>query len=86
MPMAILQGLLGHPFICPDMIGGGEWTYRDLNIPVDKELFVRMAQCSALFPMMQFSQAPWEALDKEHLELVKDAHDLHIKFKDIFLN
>ena len=86
MPMAILQGLLGHPFICPDMIGGGEWTYRDLNIPVDKELFVRMAQCSALFPMMQFSWAPWEALDKEHLELVREAHDLHIKFKDIFLS
>jgi alpha-glucosidase (family GH31 glycosyl hydrolase) len=46
------------------------------------ELFVRMAECSALFPMMQFSWAPWDALDKPHLGCVKRAHDLHIEFSD----
>lgn len=85
IPNAIAQGLLGHPFICPDMVGGGEWTYREFNIPTDQELFVRMAQCSALFPMMQFSWAPWEALDEYHLSLVKSAHDLHVKFSDKIL-
>ena len=26
IPCSILQGLLGYPFICPDMIGGGLWN------------------------------------------------------------
>lgn len=77
IPNAIVQGLLGHPFICPDMVGGGEWLDRALGTMVDDELFVRMAQCSALFPMMQFSWAPWESVDEEHMALIKAAHDLH---------
>lgn len=85
IPNAILQGLLGHPFLCPDMIGGGSWTHRDLNLPIDEELFVRMAQCSALFPMMQFSWAPWEAVSKENLAHIRAAHDLHISFADTML-
>ncbi len=80
VPNALAAGILGYPFICPDMIGGGEWKIRELNLPVDQELFVRMAQCSALFPMMQFSWAPWEAVDDYHLKLIKKAHDLHIEF------
>ena len=85
VPGAILQGLLGHPFICPDMIGGGQWEDRALGKPIDQELFVRMAQCSALFPMMRFSRAPWEVLDNEHLTLVKKAHDLHCEFSGVIL-
>ena len=80
IPNAIQQGLLGHPFLCPDMIGGGSWTHRELNRPIDEELFVRMAQCSALFPMMQFSWAPWEAVSRENLVHIRAAHDLHIAF------
>ncbi len=80
IPNAILAGLLGHPFICPDMIGGGSWVHRDLKRPIDSELFVRMAQCSALFPMMQFSWAPWEAVDAESLALIKSAEELHVAF------
>ncbi len=83
IPNAIQQGLLGHPFICPDMIGGGQWAERDKAI--DQELFVRMAQCSALFPMMQFSRAPWEAVNGEYFIHVKAAHDLHNAFADTML-
>ncbi len=86
IPNAILQGLLGHPFICPDMIGGGEWTIKESKQRVDQELFVRMAQCSALFPMMQFSWAPWEAVDEEHSLLIKRAHDLHLQFSKRILD
>ena len=86
IPNAIIQGLIGHPFICPDMVGGGEWSYRANNIPVDQELFVRMAQCSALFPMMQFSWAPWEAVDEEHLSSIRAAHDLHNEFSEKILS
>lgn len=86
VPNAIVQGLLGYPFVCPDMVGGGEWLAKARKMPVDMELFVRMAECSALFPMMQFSWAPWDALDKSHLGYVKQAHDLHIEFSDKILS
>ncbi|MBR6007979.1 MAG: glycoside hydrolase [Clostridia bacterium] len=80
IPSAINAGLMGYPFICPDMIGGGEWTYRFMpDFSVDEELFVRMAQCSALFPMMQFSWAPWKALSPENLRRCADAAKLHEK-------
>lgn len=85
IPNAILQGLLGHPFTCPDMIGGGSWIVRDLHMEIDEELFVRMAQCSALFPMMQFSWAPWESLSPENLALVKAAEELHVQMAPTML-
>ena len=85
IPNAVAAGLLGHPFICPDMVGGGEWLDRAMGVPVDQELFVRMAQCSALFPMMQFSWAPWEAVDAEHLRRIRRAHDLHNAFGERIL-
>jgi alpha-glucosidase (family GH31 glycosyl hydrolase) len=65
--------MIGHSFNCPDMIGGGELgSFRD-GKPLDQELFVRFAQCSALFPMMQFSLAPWRVLDDRHLSAVRAA-------------
>ena len=83
IPCAVVCGLIGHPFICPDMVGGGEWTNRYTpGFETDEELFVRMAQVSALFPMMQFSWAPWEALSPENAALCLDAARLHLKFSD----
>ncbi|WP_343327843.1 glycoside hydrolase family 31 protein [Lentibacillus saliphilus] len=78
VPNGIAQGLMGYPFICPDMIGGGQ--YDDLVNPEfvwDQELFVRYAQCSALFPMMQFSTAPWRVLDQTHLNYCLEAVKIH---------
>ena len=79
IPATLVQGLIGTPFICPDMIGGGEWSYFKYiaKSVADQELFVRMAQCSALLPMMQFSLAPWQYLDEYHLKLCLDAAKLH---------
>ncbi len=78
IPCALTASLTGYPFLCPDMIGGGEWTWRyKPGFTVDEELFVRMAQVSALFPMMQFSWAPWKALSEENLHLCLDAARLH---------
>ncbi len=77
---ALTCGLIGHPFICPDMIGGGEWTFNYMpGFKIDEELFVRMAQASALFPMMQFSWAPWKALSAENMQLCVAAAKLHQK-------
>lgn len=78
IPCALTASLTGYPFLCPDMIGGGEWTYRyKPGFTVDEELFVRMAQVSALFPMMQFSWAPWKALSEENVRLCMEAARLH---------
>lgn len=80
IPNGLAQGLLGFAFNCPDMVGGGQ--YEDLVRPdfkVDQELFVRYAQCAALFPMMQFSTAPWRVLDQEYAALCIDAAQLHVQ-------
>ena len=86
VPASAITGLLGHPFICPDMIGGGEWIYNTMkDFKVDEELFVRMAEASALLPMMQFSWAPWRLLSKEALENVKRMAQLHCSMSDTIL-
>ena len=83
LPAALVQGLIGHPFICPDMVGGGEWSFNYVSdFKCDQELFVRMAQCSALFPMIQYSWAPWRMLDEKHRELCLEAAKLHKRFSD----
>ncbi|WP_127583326.1 glycoside hydrolase family 31 protein [Paenibacillus koleovorans] len=80
IPDALAQGLLGYSFVCPDMIGGGEYIqFTSVANNLDAELFVRYAQCSALFPMMQFSAAPWRVLDREHLGYCVEAANLHAK-------
>lgn len=80
IPDLTAAGLLGYAFVCPDMIGGGEFqSFLDLKA-VDQELVVRSAQIHALAPMMQFSVAPWRVLDAPHLEAVKKAVALRMQF------
>jgi len=80
LPNGLAQGLLGYAFGCPDMIGGGEnEDFEDPNLQLDAELFVRYAQCAALFPMMQFSLPPWEALDREHAGYCLEAARVHVE-------
>ncbi len=73
IPDMILEGLMGYPFSCPDMIGGGEFTSFLPGSTIDQDLIVRSAQCQALMPMMQFSVAPWRVLDETHLNAVLKA-------------
>ena len=87
IPQATTSGLLGHAYICPDMIGGGQFS-AFLNIDSDKfdqELIVRSTQIHALMPMMQFSVAPWRILDKEHLDIVLEAINMHQNLADYIL-
>lgn len=86
IPCALTAGLIGHPFLCPDMVGGGEWSYKfKPDFVLDPEVFVRSAQCSALFPMMQFSWAPWEAVGEEDAALCLEAAKLHNRMADDIL-
>ena len=85
IPDMILEGLMGYPFSCPDMIGGGEFTSFLPGKVIDQDLIVRSAQCQALMPMMQFSVAPWRVLDKKHLQAVRNAIQVRAKHKDYIL-
>ena len=79
VPDLIAAGLLGYAFVCPDMIGGGEFqSFLNLSA-IDQDLVVRSAQTHALAPMMQFSVAPWRVLDAAHLDAVKQAVALRMR-------
>ncbi len=86
LPNQIAQGLLGHAFVCPDMIGGGQYdSFLGDGFSVDPELVVRYAQAAALCPMMQFSVAPWRILDARHAALCREAALLHARFGEEIL-
>ena len=76
LPNVLIQGLSGYPYSCPDMIGGGEWTAFVYG-KHDEELFIRMAEASALFPMMQFSSLPWRHLSPKAVQVCKEMAELH---------
>jgi alpha-glucosidase (family GH31 glycosyl hydrolase) len=86
VPCEISQGIIGSPYSCPDMIGGGQYVnFLENADHLDQELFVRYAQCAALMPMMQFSAAPWRVLDEKHFELCKKAASLHMEYVPVIL-
>ena len=85
IPEMLAQGLMGYPFGCPDMIGGGEWTSFHSDSVIDEELIVRSTQVHALMPMMQFSVAPWRVLSPQNLALCQRFANLHQQFSERIL-
>lgn len=85
IPDMLAAGFVGCPFICPDMVGGGEWTAFLPGAPFDPELFIRSAQIQALCPMMQFSASPWRCLDAGNQEIVKNVVALRQCFAPKFV-
>lgn len=82
IPNSLIQGITGHPFSCPDMIGGGEYE-NFLNIKdgkLDQELFVRHSEIACLMPAMQFSAAPFRVLDKENFIKIKESISLRNQY------
>ena len=80
IPDIVAQGLMGYAYVCPDMIGGGQWMAFREGAVVDQELVVRSAQVHALMPMMQFSVAPWRVLNAENNAICLKMAQLHQKF------
>jgi len=72
VPNSLLQGITGHPFSSPDMIGGGQYLdFLDLeNSIFDEELFVRHSEVACLMPAMQFSAAPYRVLSGDRFKNV----------------
>jgi len=85
IPDMLGAGFVGCPFICPDMVGGGEWSAFIPGAPFSQELYVRSAQLQALCPMMQFSASPWRYLDAAHQKIVTDAVCLRQRFAPKFV-
>ena len=52
----------------------------------DEELFIRYAQVSSLFPMIQFSLAPWRCLSKENQKICLRTVEVHNKYLPEIIN
>ena len=86
MPNTFVCGMLGYPYCCPDMIGGGEYMqFNECADSLDAELFVRYAQASALMPMMQFSALPSCPKDETAVLYIRKAAKLHEKMSGYIL-
>ena len=74
VPNGLAQSMAGYAFTCPDMVGGGDiGSFTNPDFKPDQELFVRTMQASTLFPILQFSIAPWRVLDSEHWNYCQDS-------------
>lgn len=82
VPDAINASLLGYRFLCPDMVGGGDYLDFQRRRRFDEELVVRFAECSALFPMIQFSIDLKRILSKDNFDKVIKISRLHESFGD----
>ena len=85
VPGIVNQGLMGYPFSCPDMIGGGEYLSFQNLAAVDQELVVRASEIHALMPLLQFSVAPWRVLSPENLAICRRMAALHAEHGDEIL-
>lgn len=85
VPNSLLQGITGHPFCSPDMIGGGQYLNfvglddDALDNLLDRELFIRHSEIACLMPAMQFSANPARILSKA--EFGKVLHTINIRKK-----
>lgn len=82
IPDILLQSITGHPFGCPDMIGGGEYlNFQEMaKSNLDEELFVRHCEIACLMPAMQFSAAPFRVLSKESFECILKSIEVRKKY------
>lgn len=67
----IQAGLCGYPYVCADMVGGGQLSDFDDLDHMDKAFFIRSCQTAIFFPIMQFSYAIWN-INRELREVVQN--------------
>lgn len=86
IPGSLAQGITGHPFCSPDMIGGGEYlNFWSQASSLDEELFVRHSEIACLMPGMQFSAAPWRVLSEESFKAIQETLATRAKYEDYLL-
>ncbi|OQV14532.1 putative family 31 glucosidase KIAA1161 [Hypsibius exemplaris] len=99
IPTALVFGLLGYPFILPDMIGGNAYrnTSGDANAGVHLEgssfpsekLYLRWLAATIFMPSVQFSITPWHYPATNELDPTAVALKLLKKreaYTDLFVN
>jgi alpha-glucosidase (family GH31 glycosyl hydrolase) len=87
IPDILLQGLTGHPFGCPDMIGGGEYlNFQEASeTNLDQELFIRHCEIACLMPAIQFSAAPFRVLSEENFKIILRSLEFREKYIEIIM-
>lgn len=80
IPCALTFGILGYPFVLPDMIGGNAYE----NRTADKELFIRWMQVNTFLPSIQFSLVPW-SYDEETINITRHTLDLREQYADLII-
>ncbi|RXG72871.1 putative family 31 glucosidase [Armadillidium vulgare] len=76
-------GLLGYPFVLPDMVGGN--AYEGKPSP---ELFVRWVQANTFMPSIQFSLLPWQ-FENQSINVSKislEVSSLHSRFAPLLID
>ena len=81
IPHALTFGIIGYPFVLPDMIGGN--AYDATGWP-DRELYIRWLQASTFLPVLQFSVVPWH-YDDEVVDITRTMVALHEEYADLIL-
>lgn len=79
IPCVLTYGLLGYPFILPDMIGGNAYN----NQP-DAELYIRWVQLNTFLPSMQFSIVPW-MYNETIIKIVQKFTKMHELYSDMLI-
>lgn len=74
IPGALTMGLIGYPFVLPDMVGGNAYG---TNFP-DGELYIRWIQVNTFLPGLQLSIVPWE-FDDSVVRTTRTFVELHTK-------
>lgn len=73
IPNALIFGLIGYPFVLPDMVGGNAYVL----LP-NRELFIRWAELNVFLPSIQFSIVPWQ-YDAELVQIISDMMELRAR-------
>jgi alpha-glucosidase (family GH31 glycosyl hydrolase) len=63
IPAVLTLGILGYPFVIPDVVGGSG-VHGNTSSPPDRELYIRWLQMAAFMPVLKFSYVPWDYDDK----------------------
>lgn len=79
IPHALTFGLIGYPFVLPDMVGGNAYN----GMP-DRELYIRWIEANALLPCVQISIPPWQ-YDEEVVRISKKMLQLHERYAPLII-
>lgn len=59
IPAVLTLGILGYPFVIPDVVGGSG-GHGNTSSPPDRELYIRWLQMATFMPVLKFSYVPWD--------------------------